>query len=198
MTSNGCWMAFLLWTVSGLAGQDYCSLTVRVVAPNGRRPAVSVYVQEANGRVVEKEQESADVRFCDLGGLPVTVKVGEDKTCNQVIVREVPVSWREPYLLRVIYDPEPCLVDAPPPPTPICRVVFRIADRAGGWVHGAAIDISHPTATRKITDSFGRASYVVRRGEQVRGSVSADEKLAVFEFTCAEPVHEKSVKLEKR
>jgi hypothetical protein len=198
MTSNGCWMAFLLWTVSGLAGQDYCSLTVRVVTPDGRRPQVSVSVQEANGRVVEKDHESRDVRFCDLGGLPVTVKVGGSDTCNQVIVREVPIAWNEPYLLKVTYDPEPCLVCLPPPPRPICRVVFRIADRAGGWVPGAAINISHPAATSKITDSFGRASYVTRRGEQVRGSISVDDKLATFEFTCAEPVHEEWVKLEKR
>jgi hypothetical protein len=195
MTRNGHRIAFLLWAASALAGQDYCSLSVRVLTPDGRRPQVSVSVQEANGRVVEKEQRARDVRFCDLGGLPVTVKVGGADTCNQVVVRDVPIAWNEPYLLRVTYDPGPCLLCPPPPPTPMCRVVFRIADDAGGWAHGATVSISHPTATRKAADSFGRASYVVKRGEQVRGSVDARDKLAVFDFTCAQPVHEEFVTL---
>src|SRR6476620_12762089 len=81
--------------------------TVRVIAPNNRRPGVAVSVVEKNGRIQEQDQEKSDLRFCDLGGLPVTVKVGEDGTCNQVIVREVPVGWEEPYFLSVFYDPVP-------------------------------------------------------------------------------------------
>src|SRR5580704_15981473 len=79
------------------SAQERCSLIVRVVSPDGRRPEVPISVREKGGRVEEKEQEDTDVRFCDLGILPVTVTVGSSGLCNQVTVHNVPVAIEETY-----------------------------------------------------------------------------------------------------
>jgi hypothetical protein len=117
------------WTFgsSCLAAEGVCSLSVRVLAPDGRRPEASVSVREASGRVTDKEQEDGDVQFCDLGIAPVTVKVGGDGLCNQVTIHNVPISWDHPYRLTVTYDPEACDEHhRAPPPVPICEVLFRV------------------------------------------------------------------------
>ena len=74
---------------------DYCSLVVRVVSPEGDRPEVLVSVREKDGRLIAPDPTSGDVRFCDLGMRPVTVRVGADDTCNQVTVANVPLWWHE-------------------------------------------------------------------------------------------------------
>jgi hypothetical protein len=63
-------------------------------------------VREKNGRTIEKDQEDKDVYFCDLGILPVEVKVGSDGVCSQTTIRNVPVFADKTYLLNVTYDPE--------------------------------------------------------------------------------------------
>src|SRR5947209_3380614 len=78
--------------------QTACSLAVRVLTPDGQRPEAPVSVKEENGHIHVDEQEDGDVHFCALGILPVTVTVGSDGLCNQVVVRNVPVTWDEPYL----------------------------------------------------------------------------------------------------
>ena len=194
------WLAIVfVGCFSMLAGQDYCSLTVRVLSPDGRRPAASISVQEESGRVEEQDysQESGDARFCDLGGLPVTVKVGDDG-CNQVIVRGVPVSWNDPYLLSVTYDPEPCSREVPRGPVPVCRVVFRVADAVGKWIKGATINLSSQKLTQLTTDQFGRASLPVKLRDDVRGSVKKGVSSVNFSFKCAEFVHEEYINMGKR
>ena len=194
-------VGLLLWALFPACGsalveaQDYCSLVVRVVSPDRRLP-VSVSVVEKNGRTEEREPTSGDVRFCDLGGLPVTVKVGDDGTCNQVIVREVPVAWRQPYVLKITYDPTPCNIDLPPPPLPVCRVVIRVAD-SRGWAQGARVRALQPTPAELQTDRFGRASLVTKLGDDVRGSVTAGSLTADFAFKCSrdEPIHEELIVL---
>ena len=168
-----------------VSGQGYCSLTVRVTAPDGRRPAVSVRVVEKSGRVEELDQEKSDVKFCDLGGLPVTVSVGEEGTCNQVVVREVPVSWNEPYALHILYDPTPCFRDLPRPPVPTCRVVFRVADETGQWIQNAIVSITPPIQKELRTDQFGRSSVLAKLGDDVVGSVTAQRGSANFKYRCA-------------
>src|SRR6266576_3663147 len=83
-----------------ISGQNHCSLAVRVLSPDGQRFEVPIAVREQSGRIVEKDQELEDVRFCDLGILPVDVKVGSDGMCSQVTVHDVPVSLDKTYLLR--------------------------------------------------------------------------------------------------
>ena len=195
-----CCFQFGVLSVAPLnAAQDYCSLTVRVTAPNGRRPGVAVSVIEKNGRIQEQDQEKSDLRFCDLGGLPVTVKVGEDGTCNQVIVREVPVGWEEPYFLSVLYDPVPCLHDLPRSPVPTCRVVFRVKDSTGQWVPGATINIAQPVTKELRTDRFGRSSLLIKLGDSVTGIAINQQASAHFKYQCAlgESVHEVQLSLRR-
>ncbi len=195
-----CW-AFVWFLLSGCIafGQTYCSLTVRVLAPDGRRPEVSISVAEKNGRTLEKDQEPdlGDVDFCDLGGLPVDVKVGNDGSCNQVTVHDVPIVWKEPYLLRVTYDPEPCLRESPLPLAPVCRIVFRVSSTADKWLRDATIALSQPTAMQLRTDQFGRASVTAKIGQEVAGTVSFGSEVHSFTLKCAqfEITHEEFLKL---
>src|SRR5271165_4175820 len=113
---------FILWVFIAFArgASDYCSLVVEVVAPDGKRPISLVTVTEQNGRKLEQLQRGQDVRFCDLGILPVTVKVGGDDTCNQVVVNEVPMFWQKTYHSKITYDPRPCLEDTAHPLVSAC------------------------------------------------------------------------------
>jgi hypothetical protein len=85
---------------SAISAQDTCSLAVRVLSPDGHRFEVSVTVREKNGRTIEKDEEDKDVYFCDLGILPVEVKVGSDGMCSQTTIRDVPVFADRTYLLN--------------------------------------------------------------------------------------------------
>lgn len=119
-----------------------------------------VSVEETSGRKIGKDPTAEDVEFCDLGIAPVTVKVGANGTCNQIVIRDVPLNWQERYLLTVTYDLEPCLEDSPPPPVPICNVLFRVSDRNGNWLEKASVQFSRSELATRQTDKAGRAFLV--------------------------------------
>jgi hypothetical protein len=190
---------FLVWSPSVAFAADYCSLIVRVLSPDGRRPQALVSVREKSGRLIQRDPTSKDVKFCDLGIQPVIVKVGADGTCNQVTVADVPLIWQEQYVLKVIYDIEPCLEDPPPASVPICRMVFRVSDGSGVPVANASIQFQGQFSPLK-TDSAGRALRVTKVGDGITGSVTAGGYTAkTFSLSCSrsEPVHEELIKLEK-
>jgi hypothetical protein len=177
---------------------DFCSLTVRVISPNGSRPVAPITVREKSGRAEEKDQEDSDVPFCDLGILPVTVTVGSAGLCNQVTVRDVPLTMGDTYVLVVTYDPFACSQAFR---TPTCKTLFRVDDSGGKWVKDARISLSKPMPTALSTDGYGRASFVAGYGAQVRGTVLAPSfKPVEFDWTCSrlEPIHEQLITIEKR
>ncbi len=179
-------------------GQSACSLIVRALSSDGRRPEAAISVVEKSGRIEEKYQEDEDVRFCDLGILPVTVTVGSEGLCNQVTVHNVPVTLDESYLLHVTYDPLPCGPGVHPP-TPICSILFRVAD-ADGWISGARIDLTSPTRDRLTADEFGRALFTVENGARVSGTVTAPgHQSATFNWACSVQTtqHEEHVQLSR-
>ncbi len=186
--------------ISGaIAAQDQCSLAVRVLLPDGRRPEAPIAVQEQSGLVQEKEQDDTDVQFCDLGILPVTVKVGSDGLCNQITIRDVPVSLERTYVLTVTYDPLAC-TERVPPPVPICEVLFRIADSKGVWQSNASLRVATPKQIERSTDRFGRALFVIKAGEKLQGAVEAPNfSPSAFEVGCSrsEPKIEKVIQLSK-
>lgn len=192
-------MGLLLWailsacTFTGVLAQDYSSLTVHV-SSTGRASPTWVFVIESGGRTEERELTSPEVQFCDLGGLPVTVKVGEDWDCNQVVVRNDHVTFGRPYALTVTYNSTRCNEDLPRPPVPICQVVFRVAD-SRGWVQGARIRVLRPEPSELQTDRFGRASVVMKLGDELGGSVTTGGLSRDFTFRCTrdEPVHEERI-----
>jgi hypothetical protein len=174
-------------------------LIVRVLTPDGQRPEASVFVTERSGRTVERDQEDEDVRFCDLGILPVGVKVGSDGTCNQVEIHDVPVSLKREYLLRITYDPEAC-PEPPPPPFPICRVLIRATDSTGAWVSGAEVTFGDASLAKQKTDQYGRAQVVVKAGTRIEGSVAFNggpETRFGFDCSKSEPLHEENVRIKR-
>jgi hypothetical protein len=193
-------IALVVGSLRSAAAADYCSLIVRVLSPDGRRVEALVSVEEKNGRAVERDPTLEDVKFCDLGIAPVTVKVGADGTCNQVVVRDVRLTWEEQYLLRVTYDIEPCLEDLPPLPVPICHVLFRVSDINGAWLDKASIRLQQSQLPALETDSSGRALLVLKSGDRAGGTISSSGYVAKpFSFSCSrsEPVHEELIKLDK-
>ena len=194
----------ILFLIVGALGTataaDYCSLIVRVLSPDGQRVEALVSVEENGGRTIERDPSLGDVRFCDLGIAPVTVKVGADGTCNQVVVRDVPLRWQEQYLLRVTYDPEPCLGDLPHPPVPVCRVLFRITGINDNWLDKASIRFLQPQLAPRMADSAGRALLILKSGDRTEATVSSSGYVPkTLELSCSpsEPIHETLIKLEK-
>jgi len=65
-------LLFLLISVCcsrAFAQEDYCSLKVSVLSPDGRRSMVTVSMQEKSGRTEEQDQETRDVEFCHACGV---------------------------------------------------------------------------------------------------------------------------------
>lgn len=160
-----------VFAVLAVASGDYCSLVVEVQAPNGKRPIALVSVTEQNGRTLEQLRRGQDARFCDLGVRPVTVKVGADDTCNQVIVKEVPLSWQKTNHLRITYDPKPCLDDTVHPLVPTCTYLLRISDDTGKWISGASVSWGSGDLMLK-TDDAGRVIVDAKLGS-VKATITA-------------------------
>ena len=182
-----------------LTAQNYCSLRVSVLAPNGQRPEVPVEVREKNGRKIEKEQDiTTDLQFCDLGILPVTVVVGL-QGCNQVVINDVPLRWKEPYTLKVTYDPKLCMDHRVPPPTPYCEVLLRITGPDGKWISNATVAFDDPTRPQLRTDSAGRAFDLVKLNGILKGTVTAPGYAPkTFSVACSDvKSHEEILKLTK-
>ena len=189
-----------LYWASAAHAAGYCSLAVRVLSPGGKREVALVSVQEKSGRKIEKDLTARDVEFCDLGIAPVTVKVGADGTCNQIVIKDVPLHWQERYLLTVTYDLEPCLEDSPLPPVPICDVLLRVSDRNGNWLEKASVQIPGSQLAPRQTDKSGRALVVLKLNERVEGSISeSGYQTKLFSISCSRstPVLEELVQLEK-
>jgi hypothetical protein len=187
----------VLWFPSQGRAQEHCSLIVRVLSPDGRRPKAPVSVKQQDGRVEELEQGNEDLRFCGLGILWVTVTVGSGGMCNQVVVRDVPVAWNRTYLLRVTYDPEAC-PERVPPPEPTCEVLFRVRSPTGAPVPGAVVSLTSPIVKSFVADRFGRAEVILGAPSHFTGSASGGGlKPANFAFDCSpqEPEHEETISL---
>jgi hypothetical protein len=176
----------LLISLQCADAEDYCSLSVRVLSPDQQRPVeVAVKVQEQNGRSVTKETTVADLKFCDLGITPVTVTVGSD-ACNQVIVRDIPLEWDEEYQLTVIYDVASCMIEAPAPPVPVCRALFRISDYKGTWLNKAVVRFTKSRRQPLATDGSGRALLTLKAEDRMTGIVESPGYYgATFNLACS-------------
>lgn len=185
---------------SPISAQDTCSLAVRVLSPDGHRFEVPVTVREKNGRTIDKYQDDKDVYFCDLGILPVEVKVGSDGMCSQTTIRDVPVFADRTYLLNVTYDPKAC-PETIPLPVPTCRIMFRISDAGGIWIPRARVSTSTPIKIQREADTSGRVQILAKRGSRVRGSVEANGfNQKRFDFRCSNSqlLREENIRLTQR
>jgi hypothetical protein len=191
-----CWLN----AAPSLLAKDYCSLKVRVVAPNGKQFSVDVTVYEQSGRKIEKEQvPPQDLQFCDLGILPVKVVVGTTG-CHEIVVHDVRNYWQEPYTLTVTYDPEHCMRETVPPPKPLCEVLFRISGTAGAWLGKANLKFEKPSLQSLETDSAGRALLITGLDKNIQGTASAPGFISKrFSISCTESGdHEHVMSLSKK
>ena len=163
-------VCLLLFSTS-LFAEDFCSLVVKVRDPQGAEVEASVVVEERDGRKIEKENTPGGVKFCDLGITPVTVTVGSP-SCNQVIVRNVPLDWGETSLVSVVYDDRPCLVDAPP--VAACKFLFRFIDAQHNSINGVVLRTHTPYEETHKADTFGRLLIRIAAWQKLSGTASAD------------------------
>jgi hypothetical protein len=183
------------------AASPYCSLVVTVSSRGGDRLESQVSVQGADGKVIDKETKAGEgtAQFCDLGIVPVSVKVGDDGTCNQVVVREVPLRWNETVNLAITYEPYECAGDAIPLPVRSCSIMLRVLDAHGSPISGAVFH-SDDNAVNLISDEYGRLLVRLTRGRPLAALVSARSYLkAGISVECPSGLDygEKTVSLEK-
>ena len=154
--------------------EGYCSLIVKVVNPSGNEVSAPIDVEERSGRLIEKQEsdyEVGGIRFCDLGLSMVTVTVGFPG-CNQVIVRNVPLTWGETREVYVIYDRQPCLSPDVIPQT--CRFLFRFEDLQYDPIQKVLFKMQEPRKRTVEADEFGRVSVTLPFDRELLGTASAD------------------------
>ena len=99
----------LLCLAVNLRAKDFCSLIVKVRNPQRAEVEALVVIKEHDGRRIEQQNRPGGVRFCDLGIMPVTATVGHP-ACNQVVVRNVPLDWRETTTLPIYFASSICSI----------------------------------------------------------------------------------------
>src|ERR1035438_4036159 len=102
----------LLLAAAKAAAGDYCSLTVQVSDGHGNKPTgVTVKLTEFNGRVEIETTKTGEAKFCDLGSSGVDLTIGEPDHCNEVVVRNVAMSWGVEKTVNVIHNRDYCNED---------------------------------------------------------------------------------------
>jgi hypothetical protein len=164
-----------LWLSScsvSLAAEEYCSLNVKVIDASGREvlPGERIAVEERTGRNIERKYVQGGVRFCDLGITPVTLTVGLPG-CNQVVVRDVPLTFGEMVTSLVVADSEACSKAYPHAPIFGCSFLFRILGPSGNAV---AAFIESPSFKKVLqSDSAGRVMLHGEWNQEVQGTIRA-------------------------
>ena len=179
---------FFLWTMMNpciMIAVDFCSLTIQIVDPEGSQISrVLTTVREKSGRTVQKESVSGKVAFCDLGMEPVTVTVGRE-SCNQITVRDVPIVWGGPYVLKITYDPQACIRRQL---SGSCYVLLRVSDTNGQWVEKATVNFERPEFPSFETDLLGRSLLLVGVNGNLTGAIAASGFISKqFSLPCLTP-----------
>ena len=177
-------LVFLACSQASFA-QGHCSLNIKVVNPKDLDVEAIITVTEKDGRVHRKENKKGGAEFCDLGVRSVTVVVGKGP-CHQVTVHDVQLSWGRTTNLRVTYDPEPCMRDAPRSPDPGCEVMLRIIDKERRPIPGARTMIKVPFQQQITAERYGRVLLTAKYGPGLEGTASQERYLpAELKFPCS-------------
>lgn len=189
----------LLWSWGQTTrADDFCSLRVRVLDPDGDEVPATVTVAEPDGRTIKKDNVPGGITFCDLGINPVIVSIGEG--CNQVVVHDVPLLFGKSYTLKVIYDPQPCFWETPRSPAPHCTMLLRIGHDSGEWVKGAKFRHGEDGEKVRDGDQYGRIVIRPEYNQTVKGFIEADgyvKKDVTIECTPKTAWFEQKVTLRK-
>lgn len=176
---------FLFLVAASAAAKDYCSLTVQVANAHGYKPTgVSVSLVEVNGRVETGATKDGEVRFCDLGMSPVTLTIGERDRCNEVVVRNVALSWDTERVVNVVYDREYCNGDELQAQG--CSILLRFVDEQGKPVPD--VQFAAPTGRLRSvhSDAYGRALVGLQLGETVIANARSVSHIGEqIELKCA-------------
>lgn len=148
-------LIYLVLIMPDLKGQ-HCALVVKIVDPSNQPIDTYVTVMDSAGSATEQKATNGAANFCGLGIKPVTVTVGRNERCNQLIVKNVPLRWGRTYVMKVIYDYESCLSPWIPVVTPSCEMLVKTIDADGDPVAGAVLRLRGRAAELK-TDDYGRA-----------------------------------------
>jgi hypothetical protein len=194
-----------LWLVMVMGGgtataaaQEYCSIIVKIVGPaDNVVSGVWVEAREGNGRVESRVAEQGEVRFCDLGTSGVTITVGSGGC--QAITANVPTDWGRTLTIKMVYDPQPCRLDSPPPILP-CSVLLRFSDTYGRWIPGVHLEPPLPRFPNLVSDSYGRAMVSMAKGEESQATaVKAGYQAEAVQLKCSgkAPLSERTVVLRK-
>lgn len=195
-------------TVVVSRGEEFCSLVVEVVGPNGSRPPseVSVEAREQSGHVEAATTEGGFARICGLGISPVTVTVGADKHWCQAVVRDVPLEWSVSVHLKVMYDFDPCRYGNVDHVYGIangvftCHALLRVFDERGKDVPNVVLKSPQGATPDMLTDRYGRLLIAIRsdRGARLRTEISGFESTRI-DLQCRAPgsVEEHSVILKR-
>ena len=180
--------AFAMLFSPVLHAESFCSLIVKLVDESGALTGGPVTVEERSGRrleVKDSEPRRDGVKFCDLGILPVNVTVGHPG-CNQVVVRDVRLTWGLVKNLVVTYDKWSCSLGDVLPPT--CRFLFRFVDPANNPIASVSFKMMSPRDDTFFADQFGRISMVIPYNKQLAGSaVSPGHVPLEIVFPCTSP-----------
>ncbi len=192
---------FLFLSPAGFGATPFCSLVVTVSSAHGNRLESQVSVEESGGRVTERETKpgTGTAEFCDLGIVPVVVKVGDDGSCNQVVVKEVPLRWNETFRLAVTYEPDACAPDIARLSVRTCAVMLRVSDAKGTAVP-AAVFRGTGGSGEQGADGYGRLLVRLSRGRSLLAMISAPGfKDAQVPMSCPRDLDygEQTIKLER-
>jgi hypothetical protein len=157
-------LLFLLTPAVGIAqGNDYCSLVVKLTDSTGGEDSSRqlIAVTEKNGRTTSMENRAGGVSFCDLGIMPVTIKVTKPY-CHDITVNNVSLKFGETATIEILsYDgrcssvPKASVDFAAPP---WCTVLLRMKDDEDKWISGVTLKPTPPATDFTDIDPRHRAN----------------------------------------
>lgn len=136
-----------------LFGETYCSLIVKVelTAPG---PETNVAVVEDNGWKTELETSRGQARFCGLGFGPVSITVGSQGDCGEVVLKHVGLDWNHTRRISVIYDRSECTREIMP--VAACGFLLRFVGPDRSPIRGVSFKLTAPYPETYAGDAYGR------------------------------------------
>lgn len=154
-------MAAALTLMACRAGAAECSLVVKVIDTNGTPVHAWIRVEESGGRHLEKRHSPGGVQFCDLGIRPVRVTVTPVSAgCSWSVSVPVDLVWDKTQTSSITVPAGDCEFRPSALILGKCRVLYRVMDDTGRWIHGARVTVTaNSSQSSADTDDYGRALF---------------------------------------
>jgi len=171
-------LSFLLVPAVGMAqGNDYCSLVVKLIDSTGAEDSSRqlITVTEMNGRTTSMENRAGGVSFCDLGILPVTIRVSKSLYCRDITLSNVGMNFGETTTIKIMAD-NPLCSNVDLAPTPWCRVLLRFKDEEDKWISGITLKPVPPAIDFRDVYPLHRANAFPQSDHAGRILVGIEQK----------------------